>query len=77
LNLFPVPAGQVVHIQLIGVSDNDQFDALIMDGAGKIVDKLMLRGRDHDLDIEDYPPGNYFLRVSNKSLVLLSRFVRR
>jgi hypothetical protein len=76
LNLFPVPAHQAVNIQLTGVKDDDVSEVMIFDMSGRVVDKQKMRGKESTLIIEEYAAGEYFLRISGKSFLLNSRFVK-
>jgi hypothetical protein len=76
LRLYPVPARQAVSIQLTGVADDEVSEVLIFDMSGKAVDKQRMRGKESTLIIEEYPTGEYFLRIMNKSFLLNSRIIK-
>jgi hypothetical protein len=76
LKIFPVPASQSVMIQLTGVNDDEISSLMIFDVLGRVVDNQSIRGKESTLAIENYPAGQYFLRVSNKSFLLTSRIIK-
>jgi hypothetical protein len=76
LKLFPVPAQMTINIQLTGVGNDDISEIMIFDMSGRMVDKQKMRGKESTLIVEDYPAGEYFLRISNKSFLMNSRILK-
>ena len=76
LKLFPVPARQSIDIQLTGVKDDEVSEVMIFDMSGKVVDKQSMRGKVSTLITEEYPAGEYFLRIINKGFLLNSRIIK-
>ena len=76
LKLFPVPARQSINIQLTGVKDDEVSEVMIFDMSGKVVDKQSMRGKVSTLITEEYPAGEYFLRIINRSFLLNSRIIK-
>ena len=76
LKLFPVPAHQAVNIHLTGVKDDEVSEVMIFDMSGRAIDQQSMRGKESTLVIEEYPAGEYFLRISSKSFLLNSRIVK-
>ena len=76
LKLFPVPAHQAVNIHLTGVKGDDVSEVMIFDMSGRAIDQQSMRGKESTLVIEEYPAGEYFLRITNKSFLLNSRIVK-
>jgi len=76
LNLFPVPAQEALSIQLTGVKDLEISEMMVIDMAGRVIRKQKIIGAESTLVIEDYPSGNYFLVITNKSFLLNGRFIK-
>ena len=76
LKLFPVPAHQFVTIQLTGVKPDDVSDVVIFDVLGKVVDTQRISGKEGDIIIEEYPAGQYFLRIINKDFFFNFRIIK-
>ena len=76
LKLYPIPAHGAINIQLTGVTDDVVSEVLIFDISGRLVDKHRMKGKESTLIIEEYPAGEYFLRISNKSSLTHSRVIK-
>jgi len=76
LYIFPVPARETIRIQITGVKDDEISDMMVIDMAGRVISNQKVRGQMGTLLIEEYPTGDYFIRITNKSLLLHGRFVK-
>jgi len=76
LYIFPVPARETIEIQITGVKDDEISEMIVIDMAGRVISKQKVRGQLGTLLIEEYPTGDYFIRITNKSLLLHGRFVK-
>ncbi len=76
LKMFPVPASKVVNIKLTGVGVDEVSEVMIFDMSGKVVNRQSMRGKESTLIIEEYPAGEYFIRIINKSFLLNSRIIK-
>jgi hypothetical protein len=76
LKVFPVPAREAINIQLTGVEEDEVAEVMVIDKSGKVVARKNMRGKESMLIIEDYLVGDYFIRISNQSFLLHSRFVK-
>ena len=76
LNLFPIPASKAISLHLTGVNEEEMWEVMIFDISGKFIDKKKMSGQEAVLYIEEYDAGLYFIRISNPSFLLRSRFIK-
>jgi hypothetical protein len=76
LKVYPVPAREAINIQLSGVEDDEVAEVMVIDMSGRVIARQKIRGKESTLIIEEYPVGDYFLRVTNQAYLLHSRFVK-
>ncbi len=76
LIVFPVPAREAISIHLTGVSEEEIAEVMVIDKSGRVVARQKMRGKESTLIIEEYPVGDYFIRITNQSFLLHSRFVK-
>ena len=76
LTLFPIPSHDAIIIHLSGVKDEDYSEVMIFDIMGRLVERQNMKGKDKRIVIEEYPVGEYFLRINSRSFLFSSRFIK-
>lgn len=74
LTLFPIPARQTITIQLTGGNEEETSEMMVIDLSGSMMDKRKIKGKETTLILQEYPVGNYFIRITNKAFLLTFRF---
>ena len=72
INVFPNPAKEKLNIDLAKLTGNKVIE--VMDVTGRMTDKFNTSANAHQLNLETYSEGNYFLRIYNNEKVFQVKF---
>ncbi|MEY4931193.1 MAG: hypothetical protein RI909_1917 [Bacteroidota bacterium] len=76
VSVYPNPAHQELRIAIAGVSEEEISEMVVFDSSGKLVTRQTMKGAGGSLTIDQYPQGNYLIRITNKSFLLNTRFAK-
>lgn len=73
LRLYPNPAEDILHIELLG--NNDMANYRIMDGMGRFMESGGFMGNNHEILLNGWSAGMYFLVLEQAGMPLMRRFL--
>jgi len=77
LKCYPIPAGNVLSVELPYSRQEEEFIITITDGCGKTIKQLIQHaGGLLQVKIEELPAGVYFLRLQSATRALQGKFVK-
>jgi len=75
INLFPIPASDVITIALENTNNSVTFD--IIDLTGRQIESGIITSNNHLLSVENYEAGSYFIRFESESQTGFKHFIVR
>jgi len=80
LNVFPVPSHDIINLSILNRNQNQSVDIKILNLEGKNVNSIkkeIPHGK-HILsfDVSNIPSGNYFIKIENKNIQLINKFIK-
>lgn len=74
---YPNPAGSTFNLDLTSFSNVEKFQIEIVDTSGKTLKHLATENRTVEINMNDLPIGNYFLKVTTPSRSFISHIIKK
>lgn len=76
ISVFPNPVSNTLQINISSAVDNSNLQIELMDITGKILINEKIAGTiiTYQLNMREYAPGSYFLRITNKKEQLINSY---
>ena len=76
ISIFPNPVSNTLQISISGNVNNSNLKIELMDVTGKILINEKIAGTiiTHQLNMREYAPGSYFLRITNEKEQLINSY---
>ncbi len=76
LKIYPNPTSNVLNIE-IPINLLDDYDYMIIDQTGKLIDQGKINSNPSKIDVTTYPAGIYILTLQNSKSIITGRFILR
>ena len=75
ISLYPNPASDIIKIKLESSIDNSG-KAMLFDQSGKLIQILNFNSNEFNMNIQNLPAGNYFLRINDGQNNYFNHFIK-
>lgn len=75
LEIFPNPASGIIVIKTLAATG--QRDVILYNSSGKVMNSARANDETMIIDISSFPPGLYFVRLSNEKTVQVGKFIKQ
>ena len=75
ISLYPNPANDIIKIKLESSIDNSG-KAMLFDQSGKLIQILNFNSNEFNMNIQNLPAGNYFLRINDGQNNYFNHFIK-
>ena len=78
LKIYPTLASDLVKVEVINIEPGRDFELAVLDASGKLIhtDKINSQQALIELDVKNWAPGHYFVKVKMRHEVVTERFVK-
>ena len=79
IKIFPNPATDVLQVEFQNIEQNRALEFVVISADGKLMyqsEKVLLEKINQQLDISNYPSGQYFLKAKMRHQIFSTSFVK-
>jgi hypothetical protein len=73
IKVYPDPVDRILYIRL---PENQKFETRLLTPDGKVLRTLFLADPVNAMDVAGFPPGIYFLRISNDYFMTTKKWIK-